>query len=90
VELSAAAVQAMHDDAAARGKWLLWTLTDTDIEHPGRYVACAHEADHTGGKLLPGVLVARTLAELRAMLPAGLTWQGPTSMLPPDVLETWD
>jgi len=82
--------QALHDDAAARGKWLVWTLTDTDIEHPGRYVARAHEADHHGGKLLPGVLVARTLAELRTMLPAGLTQQGPTSMLPPDVLEIWD
>jgi len=82
--------QALHDDAAARGKWLVWTLTDTDIEYPGRYVARAHEADHTGVKLLPGVLVARTLAELRTMLPAGLTQQGPTSMLPPDVVETWD
>ncbi len=82
--------QTLHDDAAARGKWLVWTLTDTDIEHPGRYIARAHEADHHGGKLLPGVLVARTLAELRTMLPAGLTQQGPTSMLPPDVLEIWD
>jgi len=31
------------------------------------------EADQYDGKLLPGVLVARTLTELRAMLPAGLT-----------------
>ncbi len=82
--------QTLHDDAAARGKWLLWTLTDTDIEHPGRYVGRAHEADHHGGKLLPGALVANTLAEVRAMLPAGLTRLDPTSALPSDVLETWD
>jgi len=88
--LTPADAQAMHDDAIARGKWLVWTLTDADFEYPGKYVGSAHEADHTGGKLLPGVLVARTLAELRAMLPAGLTRQDPTSMVPPDVIETWD
>jgi len=27
---------------------------------------------------------------LRAMLPAGLTRRDRTSLLPPDVLETWD
>ncbi len=82
--------QALRDDAAARGKWLIWTLTDTDLKHPGMYVGRAHEADYQGGTLLPGALVARTLDELRTMLPAGLTQQGPTSMLPPDVVETWD
>jgi len=39
---------------------------------------------------LPGALVANTLDELRAMLPAGLTRRDRTSLLPPDVLETWD
>lgn len=80
----------MHDDAAAREKWLVWTLTDTDLEHPGKYVGRAHEADHQGGTLLAGALVARTLAELRAMLPADLTRSDRTSALPPDLIETWN
>lgn len=88
--MTPADAQTRHDDAAARGKWLIWTLSDTDIEHPGRYVAPAHEADQHGGKLLPGALVANTLAELRAMLPTGLTRLDRTSALPPKVLETWD
>ncbi len=87
--LTAAAAQVMHNDAAARGKWLVGTLTDIDLEYPGRYVGRAHEADHNGGKLLPGALVARNLAELRAMLPTGLTQHERTSMVPPDVIETW-
>jgi len=78
--------QTLHDDAATRGKWLIWTLSDTDLEHPGKYVARAHEA----GTLLPGALVARTLAELRAMLPAGLKQSDRTSALPPDVIESLD
>ena len=57
----------MHD-AAARGKWLVWTFADTDLEYPGRHVARAHEADRNGGTLLPGALVANSLNELRAML----------------------
>jgi len=84
--LTAAAAQAMHDDAAVHGKWLMWTLTDTDLEYPGRYVGRAHEADHNGGKVLPGALVARNLAEL----PTELTRRDRTSALPPDVIETWD
>jgi len=82
--------QALHDAAAVRGKWLIWTLSDTDREHLGKHVARAHEADHHGGKLLPGALVANTLAEVRAKLPAGLTRLDRTSALPPDVIETWD
>ncbi len=82
--------QILHDDAASRDKWPIWTLTDTDLEYPGKVVARAHEADQHGGKLLPGALVADTLAELRAMLPTELTRRDRTSAWPPDVLETWD
>ncbi len=58
----------LHDGAAVRGKWLTWALTDTDVEHRGKHVACAHEADHQGGTLRPGALAANTLNDLRAML----------------------
>lgn len=88
--LTPADAQAMHDDAAARRKWLVWTLTDTDLEYSGRYVGRAHEADHNGGKVLPGALVSRNLAELRAMLPTAFTQHERTSMVSLDVIETWD
>jgi len=82
--------QAIQDDALAHGRWLIWFVTATDLEHPGRLTARAHVADHHGGTILPGVLVANTLDELRAMLPAGLTRHERTSMMPPDVIEIWD
>ncbi len=44
----------------------------------------------TAGTLLPGALVARTLDELRSMLPSDLTRRDRTSALPPDVIEVWD
>ena len=65
-------------------------MTDTDPEHPGKYVGRAHEADYQGGTLLPGALVANTLAQLRAMLPTELTRRDRTFALPLDVIETWD
>ncbi len=82
--------QTLQDDAAARGTWLVWVVTATDLEHPGQVTARAHAADYQGGILLPGALVADTLDELRMKLPAGLTRRDRTSLLPPDTLETWD
>lgn len=82
--------QAIQDDALAHGRWLIWFVTATDLEHPGRLTARAHVADHYGGTTLPGALVADTLDRLRAMLPAGLTRHDRTSVLPPDVIESWD
>ena len=86
--LTPADAHALHDAAAACGRWLVWALTDTDLEYPGRVTARAHEADHQGGALLPGALVANTLHELRAMLPAELTRRDRTSAQPPSVIES--
>lgn len=88
--MTPAYAQVLHNDAAVRGKWLVWTLTDTDVEFAGRYIAHAHEADRHGGTLLPGALVAHTLAELRAMLPTELTPRDRTSAPSPEVVEIWD
>jgi len=88
--LTPAYAQFMHGYASSRDKWLTWILTAADVEHPGKHVARAHQADHQGGTVQPGALVADTLAELRAMLPAGLTRSDRTSALPPDVIESWD
>lgn len=87
--MTSADAQALQD-ATMRGTWLAWVITGADLEHPGRLTARAHTADHAGGVYLPGALVADTLEELRAMLPAGLTRHGRTSIDPPDVLELWD
>lgn len=74
----------------ARGTYLAWVVSSSDLEHPGRLTARAHTADHHGGVYLPGALIADTLDELRAMLPAGLTQHRRTSVDPPDVVEVWD
>ncbi len=74
----------MQDEAAARGTWLVWTVTTIDLEHSGKLVARACIAAHRRGTLRPGALVAETLDALRTMLPAGLTRRGPTLALPPE------
>lgn len=82
--------QTMHDEAAARDTWLVWVMTASDAEYPGKVIARARTADHQGGTLLPGTLVADTLNELRIILPIELTRRDRTSAWSPDVLETWD
>jgi hypothetical protein len=67
----------------------VWFVSTSHAEHPGKAVAWGVAADPSGGARLPGLLVADTLAELRAMLPAGLTRRGRTSVMPPDVVEVW-
>jgi len=79
----------MQNDAAARGTWLVWTVTTTDLEHSGKLVARACIAAHWHGTLRPGALVAETLDALRTMLPAGPTQRDRTLALLPDVLAAW-
>jgi hypothetical protein len=88
--MTSAEAQAFQDDATERWTWLAWVVTNADLEHPGRFVARAHTADHQGGRYLPGALVDDTLEELRAILPTGLGRRDRTSLDPPDVLEVWD
>jgi len=85
--------QALQDDAADRGVQLAWLVSEADPTHPGQFTARAHTLDHHGGKYLPGALVADTLVDLRAQMPAGLTitprtpWQ---DFYPDDIVEMWD
>lgn len=88
--MTPAEAQALQDDATGRGTWLAWVVSNSDVDYPGRLTARAHTADHHGGVYLPGVLVASTLDDLRAMLPDRLTRHGRTSVDPPDVVEVWD
>lgn len=88
--MTPAGAQALQDDATARGTWLMWFVSNADLEHPGKFIARAHTADHKGGVCLPGAVVADTLEGLRAQLPVGLRRLGRTSIHPPEVIETWD
>ena len=80
----------MQDGARERGVWLMWFVSTIDPEHPGKTVAWAIAADPHGGTRLPGLLVADTLDQLRAMLPAGLTRTDRTAVMGPEVVEVWD
>lgn len=68
----------------------MWLVSDGDPAYPGQVVAQAHTLDQAGGAHLPGALVAATLAELRTLLPAGLTRRDRTSLLPAAITEVWD
>lgn len=53
-------------------------------------VARAHTEAHDGGRLLPGHLAARSLDELHAMMPQGLTFDpAPGAGAPPGCLGWW-
>ncbi len=57
---------------------------------PGRLTARAHTADSRGGTQFPGALVADTLADLRAVMPAGLTRRDRAPIHPAETIEMWD
>jgi len=67
-----------------------WYVSADDPAHPGKVVARAHSMDRHGGTWLPGPLVAATLAELHAMLPAGLTTRDRVPGDPEWAVEIWD
>lgn len=77
----------LHDDAAARGDLLLWTITARPSDYPDKYVARPHSTD--AQTPLNCALFAPSLGELRAMLPLSL------SRLPryveddPVIVEVW-
>src|SRR4051794_32754669 len=58
--MTSADAERLQDGAWARGVWLMWFVSTTDPEHPGKAVAWAIAADPHGGTRLPGVLVADT------------------------------
>ncbi len=68
----------------------MWFISAADPARPGKVTARAHTMDRCGRVPVPGVLVADTLDELRALLPAGLTRRDNMLVDPPAVVETWD
>ncbi len=90
VDLTPEQASALHRGFLDCGKWLVWFVSTSTAERPGKAVAWAVVADTGGGTRQPGQLVADTLDELRAMLPAGLTRHERTMVMPRYVMETWD
>jgi hypothetical protein len=84
--MTPAEAQRLQDEAQARGRWLMWFVSVAENEAR----AWAMAADPHGGKRQPGELVADTLAELRAMLPPGLTRWERTALMSAEVVEVWD
>ncbi len=89
-QVSTAAATAGRDTTVDPSSRPMWFVSAADPAHLGRFTARAHTMDRRGGVPLPGVLVADTLDELRAMLPAGLTRRDNVLVDPPAVVETWD
>lgn len=71
---------------------LMWAIYDNPSDFPGKFVARPVSLFHsTPEKLafLDFVLVADSLAEIRKMLPPGLTNLGADSRDEPHIVETW-
>ena len=84
--MTAEEAQALHARITAANGWVMWFVVGWPF---GAFAAQAIVADPGSGHQEGTDLIAGTLAELRAMLPAGLTrWE--RTMMPRDVVETWD
>ncbi len=88
VPLTAGEAQARQDEARAQGVWLTWFVGPAPTVD-GAVIARAHTTDFQGGVLLRGGLVASTLADLRQMMPAGLTTEDWWAGDPTEIIETW-
>ncbi len=82
--LTPAEAAALHDQP--QGVSVAWFA----IPGGASVVARAHTEAHDGGRLLPGHLAARDLAELHAMMPPGLTFDpAAADGSPPGCLGWW-
>ena len=84
--MTAGQAQARQDEARARRADLTWFVGPAG---GGAVMARAHTLDFQGGELLPGALIAPTLAELRRMMPAGLIRQDRQAGDPQEIIESW-
>jgi len=82
--IDAAMARGLHADACRVHALVGWVVRQSPPEYPGKFVARLVTEAHT-----PYVLVADTLAEVHARLPAGLTRAGRQPADPPEVVEIW-
>ena len=89
--MTPAEAAALHARASAEHGLVMWFVTRSDPEHPGRAVAYAMKASNSGGgERLPGELVADTIEELRVMLLEGMTRLARSALDPAGNVEAWD
>lgn len=88
--MTPAEAAAIHARASADHGLIMWFVTLSDSAHPGQAVAYAIKGDNSGGHRLLGELVAQTIEEVRAMLPAGLTRHSLSAYDPTGTVEAWD
>ena len=80
----------LHTKASADDGYVMWFVTLSDPAHPGQAVAWAKKATHSGGESFPGELVADTIKQVQAMLPAGLRRHDLSAYDPIGTVEAWD
>ena len=80
----------LYEHASADGAYVMWLITMSDRAHPGRAVAYIMVFTVRSGRRLSGELVASTIEDLRAILPAGLVRRARTALMPVGTVEAWD
>ena len=82
--IDAATARGLHANACAAHALVAWVVTRDPPEHPGKFIA--RLVTDTPSSY---VLMADTLAELRAKLPAGVACSDRQPADPPEVVEIW-
>jgi hypothetical protein len=82
--IDAAMAGALQADAIRKHSLMAWIVTRDEITYPGAFVARL-----TTGGPTSYLLLADTLAGLRAQLPAGLAQDDRQPADPPEVVEIW-
>lgn len=82
--IDATMARALHADACRTHAAVAWAVFWDLPAYPDRYAA--RMATSTAS---PYLLLADTLAEIRAMLPPGLAWSDRMPADPPEVVEIW-
>ena len=82
--IDAAMARGLHADACRSHALVGWVVRRDPPEYPGKVVARLVTETPS-----PYVLVADTLAEVHAQLPAGLARAGRQPADPPEVVEIW-
>jgi hypothetical protein len=82
--IDATMARSIQADAARKHLVLGWVISQDQDNHDGQFVA---RLVANGPTLY--VILAETLAELQAKLPAGLEWSDRQPSYPPEVVEIW-
>jgi hypothetical protein len=87
VVLTPDAAAVVQQDCIERGDLLIWTITANTVDYPHQVAARPHSTLLRAPFRL--VLLADSLAELRELLPPGLTLLARNPADDPVIVETW-